>query len=138
MRAFIFTTDALFAVILMAFLVLAALTLLQRTALLTDNSIQLHNLCYDSIRVMEHTSILERAITQNRTDEMRYVVNSLPPNICATTNIYLGNGTLIARSSTVGCDCSAARDLVTAKRSFLAANGSSNAEYYGEVQGCYR
>lgn len=135
-KAFIFTTDALLAVILSAFLIYATFSTLDRAAAFEDRTTPVQRVSEDALAAMEETGILARSLQETRTDEIRSVLGGLPSGMCAEVDIYANSSPVLSASRT-GCSCADAQELTAARRSFVALNGSSQIEAHAEITGCY-
>lgn len=135
-NAFIFTTDALLAVVLSSFLLIAIFSTLGRLGPSKGSERALSALLGDVLVVAEKADILPYEVAGNRTQEMRTLLNALPANVCAEVRVY-ERGALLLQASRIGCYCTG--DITAARRSFIAHNAwGTQAEYIAVISGCYR
>lgn len=136
---FILTTDALLAVLVSMFLAISSIALLNRAEGVVDYpTLVLDRLSSDALLAMEKTSVLSRAVEQNRTDELHGVMNGFPENFCGELAVYRSNGSLLLAAYQVGCGCDRAEDMVVARRSFISRADGAMQLNYAELAGCYR
>ena len=133
-RGFIFTTDALLALLLSAFLLYITYSTLDRVTKAESYSGEMRTLSRDTLAAMEESGLLARAVQQSRNDEIRGVLDALPPNTCADAAVY--STSIVVAAQRTGCNCTNASTVVAAQRTFVAIMGSTQVEGRAVMHAC--
>jgi len=135
-RAFIFTLDAILAVILCSILFFSTYYLLAKFQYSVVRETALINICSDVLTSLEKNRTLQNSIIYSRTSDIRNVLNNLPSNTCSDLVIYSYNNKPLLITAKTGCNCTASRSLVV--RSFVIpeSNGTLST-YMAKMGACY-
>lgn len=136
-KAFIFTLDAILAVVLCSILFFTTYSLLAKFQYSVVRETTLGDVCSDVLTSLEKNHTLQDSIYYSRTSEIRDVLNNLSSNICSNLIIYSSENKPLLVAARVDCNCTGSRSLVV--RSFVIpeSNGTLS-EYMAKMEACYR
>jgi len=132
-RGFIFTTDSLLAIIVCVFIAVSSLALSAKFSEPVDRARPLAEAGRDFMAALEKNGTLGQAAVSGNTAGITDALDGLPFTYCASIQL-LENGTEMAQVNRTGCSCDV--EIVTAYRTFLARNGSSEKEMSARFGGC--
>jgi hypothetical protein len=136
-KAFIFTLDAILAIILCSIIFLFTYSLLTKFQYSVVRETALTDACSDVLTSLEKNGTLRNSVYYSRTSDIRDVLSNMSSNICSSITVYSSSNQplLIARRS--DCNCAGDRSLIM--RSFvIPQNNGTMSEYIAEMEGCYK
>ncbi|MFA5141593.1 MAG: hypothetical protein WC471_01325 [Candidatus Woesearchaeota archaeon] len=119
-KAFIFTLDALFALLLAMTFFAYIFTYMGHSAN-SFNNIDLLNMVDDSLNALEKSSALSNAVKSGSTASILAYINAMPTQICARVSLYSSSETLLYSVSGTGCG-TLPSDYNTGRRIFVVNN----------------
>jgi hypothetical protein len=136
-KAFIFTLDAILAIVLCTIMLLFTFSLLTKFQYSVVRDTALSDACSDVLTSLEKNHTLKNAIYYSRTSDMSNVLSNISSNICSTITIYSSNNQPLLVAKRADCSCTGSRSLIV--RSFVVpqSNGTLS-EYMAKMEGCYK
>jgi len=138
-KGFVISFDAVIALLLLTSLIVAATSYLSTVEFKAGNSLSLKEITMDSLTVLEKSGKLEKAISTDKSSEVRAFLNKLPYNVCADLRVYSGNDLsnhefLVLRP---GCKQNF-KESATIERSVVVESGGNVSIYLAELRAWYR
>ncbi len=133
-KGFIYTLDAIFALVIAAIIIFASFQYLSQTHIARFNRSDLFRLSNDALAVMERNSGLSNVISGSMSSVQSYL-NSLPAQVCGNLTVLSTSSMLIGNAVKSGCDNAGVDELVVARRVFVHSNSST---YYARLEAWYR
>lgn len=133
-KGFIYTLDAIFALMIAAIIIFASFQYLSQTHIARFNRSDLYRLSNDALAVMERNSGLSNVVSGSTSSAQNYV-NSLPAQVCGNLTVLSTGNSLIGNAVKSGCDSANVDELVVARRIFVHSNSST---YYAKLEAWYR
>jgi hypothetical protein len=131
-KAFIFSLDAVIAVIIAGMMLLACFFYLSQTSTNIYKSQDLYKVSSDSLTILEKGNTLKTAVEANSTAAIQQFLNSLPGQFCGNITIYTSASASLLSAQKTGC--SSENEFSTAIRAFIAGN----TEYYAKMELWYK
>jgi hypothetical protein len=132
-KAFIFSLDAIFAIIIAGLMILVCFFYLSQTNTNTHANQDTYKLALDSLTILEKDRTLKDAIEINSTAAIQQFLESFPEQFCGSITIYTSSSAEILSAQKTGC--SAKNKTAVIVRSFIADNSDI---YYAKMQAWYR
>lgn len=133
-RGFIYTLDAIFALVIAAVIILASFQYLSQTHIARFNRSDLYRLSNDVLSVLERNSGLSNVVFGSVSNTQSYL-NSLPVQVCGNLTIFSTGNSVVSAVQKTGCNSANVDDLVVARRVFVHSNSST---YYAKLEAWYR
>ncbi|MBS3158574.1 hypothetical protein J4206_04770 [Candidatus Woesearchaeota archaeon] len=133
-KGFIYTLDAIFALVIAATIILASFQYLSQTHIARFNRSDLGRLSNDALAVLERDSGLSNVVSGGTSSVQSYL-NSLPVQMCGNLSVFSTGSSLINSIQKTGCDSADVDELVVARRVFVHSNSST---YYARLEAWYR
>ncbi|MFH1255982.1 MAG: hypothetical protein V1494_01685 [Candidatus Diapherotrites archaeon] len=135
-NGFVVSLDALFS-LLVAFLLLATSAYyFSQAGVGAFQSNQLKRFSNDALAVLEKSGALEKAVKDNKTNDLKQFLNRLPSNYCFSLKIFSANDLNNAVLSTATPSCPADySELSSAQRSFIVSGSYNRSFYLAELNG---
>ncbi len=133
-RGFIYTLDAIFALVIAAVIILASFQYLSQTHIAKFNRSDLYRLSNDVLAVLERNSGLSNVVSGSVSNTQSYL-NSLPVQVCGNLTIFSTGNSMVSAVQKTGCNSANVDDLVVARRIFVHSNSST---YYAKLEAWYR
>ena len=136
-KAFIFTLDAILAVILCSILFLFTYSLLAKVQYSVVRETTLVDVCSDVLTSLEKNHTLQNSVYYSRTSDIRDILNNLSSTVCSNLMIYSSENTPLLVIARTDCNCTGSRSLLV--RSFVVpeSNGTLS-EYMAKMEVCYK
>ena len=137
-RGFAISLDAILAMFVLFSIILASVFYLSQIEQNASRSNYLKEFSMDAATVLEKSGKFERAILNNRTNELRTFLNKMPYSICSEIKLYSENeSTAKIVLLRPGCrqDYS---ELASITRSFIVEKNYDLNYYYAEFNSWYR
>lgn len=122
-KAFIFTLDALFA-LLLAMTFFAYIFTYMESSNNQFNNLDMLNMADDSLNALEKSSALFTAVKSGSTASILTYINAMPAQICARVSLYSSSQTLLHTVSGTGCG-TLPSDYNTGRRVFVVNNAAN-------------
>lgn len=136
-KAFIFTLDAILAIILCSILFLFTYSLLTNFQYSVVRDTALTDVCSDVLTSLEKSNTLQNAVYYSRTSDISNILTNLSTNICSTVTIYSSSNQPLLVAKRTDCNCTVSRSLVV--RSFvLPQSNGTMSEYMAKMEACYK
>ncbi len=139
MKGFVFSLDALIAMLLLITMFITATIYFNQVEFKENINIVLKQIAMDSITVLEKNGKIENAIKQNQVNELRSFLNKLPKSICGEIKIYktsdLTNPELIVLKE--NCEQNFLESALI-KRSIIVKNEKEIELYLSEIKTWYK
>lgn len=133
-KGFIYTLDAIFALVIAATIIIASFQYLSQTHIARFNRSDLYRLSNDALTVLERNSGLSNVISGSTSSVQNYL-NSLPTQVCGNLSVFSTSNSLISSIQKTGCNSANVDDLVVARRVFVHSNSST---YHARLEAWYR
>ena len=136
-KAFIFTLDAILAIILCSIIFLFTYSLLTKFQDSVVRETALTDACSDVLTSLEKNGTLRNSVYYSRTSDIRDVLSNMSSNICSSITIYSSSNQPLLLAKRPDCSCTGDRSLIV--RSFVIpqSNGTIS-EYMAKMEGCYK
>ena len=136
-RAFIFTLDAILAIILCSILFFFTYSLLARIQYSVVRETILTDICSDVLTSLEKNHTLQNSVYYSRTSDMRSILSNLSSTVCSNIIIYSSDNKPLLTTTRTDCNCTASRSVLV--RSFVVpqTNGTLS-EYMAKMEACYK
>ena len=136
-KAFIFTLDAILAVILCSILFLSTYSLLTKLQYSVVRETTLVDVCSDVLTSLEKNHTLQNSVYYSRTSDIRDILNNLSSTVCSNLMIYSSENTPLLVIARTDCNCTVTRSLLV--RSFVVpeSNGTLS-KYMAKMEACYK
>ena len=131
-KAFVFSMDAIFAIIVAGLMLLACFFYLSQTTTNINNGQDIFRISLDSLAVLEKDGALKAAVEENSTAAVQSFLDSLPDRFCGNITIYTSSSVIVSSSQKAGC--TAKNESAVALRSFIAGNSTA---YYAKMGAWY-
>lgn len=103
-----FTLDAVMALVVASFLILASFNYISETQAINWNSPNIIKISFNSLAVLELSETLQSAIENSDVSEVEEFLNNLfPEQVCATIGVYDSADSLLLTALKTGCSSSA-------------------------------
>ncbi|HIH42785.1 TPA: hypothetical protein HA246_04010 [Candidatus Woesearchaeota archaeon] len=131
---FIYTLDAIFALVIAATIIIASFQYLSQTHIARFNRSDLGRLSNDALSVLERDSGLSNVVSGSTSNVQSYL-NTLPMQMCGNLSVFSVSNTLVGSIQKTGCDSASVDEIVVARRVFVHSNSST---YYARLEAWYR
>ena len=136
-KAFIFTLDAILAIIVCSILFVLTYHVLTKFQYSVVRTTELDDVCSDVLASLEKNHTLQNSIYYSRTSDIREVLNNLSSTVCSGIVIYSSQNAPLLVAQRADCNCTGSRSLVV--RSFVIPNSNGTlSEYLAKMEACYR
>ncbi|NYZ79112.1 hypothetical protein H0N99_03100 [Candidatus Micrarchaeota archaeon] len=136
-KAFIFTLDAILAIIVCSILFVLTYHVLTKFQYSVVRTTELDDVCSDVLASLEKNHTLQNSIYYSRTSDIREVLNNLSSTVCSGIVIYSSQNAPLLVTQRADCNCTGSRSLVV--RSFVIPNSNGTlSEYLAKMEACYR
>lgn len=135
-KGIILTLDAILAIIVSTIMFFYIFTTLFQINYSAKRDLLLTKIGQDILTSLEKNGTLQLETTNNRTVELREILNSLPPNICSTIEIYNPQNQIVLIFEKAGCNCTT--DYSTNVRSFVLVSSGVMNSYFAKSRVCYK
>lgn len=135
-KGIILTLDAILAIVVITLLFLYIFSTLYQINYSTTRDLQLTKIGQDMLTSLEKNGTLQFEVANNRTLELRRILDSLPANICSAIEIYNSQSQITLIAEKAGCNCTT--DYSITIRSFILAGSETMDEYFAMGKVCYR
>ncbi len=136
-KAFIFTLDAILAIIVCSILFVLTYHVLTKFQYSVVRNTELDDVCSDVLASLEKNHTLQNSIYYSRTSDIREVLNNLSSTVCSGIVIYSSQNAPLLVTQRADCNCTGSRSLVV--RSFVIPNSNGTlSEYMAKMEACYR
>ena len=133
-KGFIYTLDAIFALVIAATIILASFQYLSQTHIARFNRSDLGRLSNDALGVLERDSGLS-SVVSGSTSSVQSYLNTLPSQVCGNLTVFSVSSTLVGSIQKTGCNSAGVDEVVVARRVFVHSNSST---YYARLEAWYR
>jgi len=138
-NGFVISFDALAALLIFLVLLATATAYLAKAEFKAGSSLSLKETAMDCLAVLEESGKLEKAVSSDRSNELRGFLNTLPYSICADLRVYSQNdlntpALLVLRP---GCRQNF-RESATIQRSIVVESAPNPLFYIAELRAWYR
>lgn len=135
-RAFIFTLDALFAMLIAFMLILEITGIMASIPRSSISALDLYRLEGDALAGMDKDGTLAFALAQNSTPAISGYLTILPPRVCASVLVRQYPADAVVLANVQNCTCSS--DRVSTPRAFIrVGSGGTLERYIATMEGCY-
>ena len=131
---FIYTLDAIFALVIAATIIIASFQYLSQTHIARFNRSDLNRLSNDALAVLERDSGLSNVVSGSVSSVQSYL-NSLPVQVCGNLTVFSTGNSVVSAVQKTGCNSAGVDELVVARRVFVHSNSST---YYAKLEAWYR
>ncbi|MEM3556123.1 MAG: hypothetical protein QXF56_05375 [Candidatus Micrarchaeia archaeon] len=136
-KAFIFTLDAILALILCSLLFLLTYSLLVKFQYAGVRETALRDISSDILTSFEKNGTLQNSVRYSRTSEIQDVLNNISATICPMITVYSPMNTPILTTMRADCNCTGSRSVVV--RSFvLPESNGTLSKYIAKMETCYK
>jgi hypothetical protein len=136
-KAFIFTLDAILAIVLCTAIFLFTYSLLTKFQYSVVRDTALSDACSDVLTSLEKNHTLQNAVYYSRASDIRDILSNVSPGICSTITIYSSTNQPLLMAKRADCSCTGSRSLVV--RSFVVSNSNGTLSgYMAKMEGCYK
>lgn len=126
MRGFVLTTDSIVALVLTTSIIIMVNSSFMRVNESAWNDAQVERVSMDSLAVLEKSGALGRAVQQNSSAELLYIMSTENTPLCMVLNMSGGNGyNLSVEKSRCGSESG---KVFLSRRTFVAGNNFYTAE----------
>ena len=134
MKGFIFTLDAILALIAAALMITSSYFYLTGAQASEWGILDLNNMATDSLAALEINNDLENVITSGSASTLDTYLNSmLPGRMCGRIRVFNSARALLYSSMKTGCNISTTKTIAVSFRSFMAQDSI----YYAKMEGWY-
>lgn len=133
-RGIVLTLDAILAIVVSTILFFYIFSILYQINYSATRDILLTKVGQDVLTSLEKNGTLQYEVTNNRTLELRGILNYLPASICPNIEIYNSQNQVIMIVGKAGCNCTT--DYSTNIRSFVIVTGGTMSEYFARSTMC--
>ena len=136
-KAFIFTLDAIIAIVLCTILFSFAYSILSNFQYSTVRETSLFDTCADVLTSLEKNNTLQNAVYYSRNSEIRAILTNMSSNICSDLVIYSSDNQPLLIAQRADCNCTGSRSLLV--RSFVIPNDNGTLSvYFAKMEACYK
>ncbi len=136
-KAFIFTLDAILAIIVCSILFVLTYYILTKFQYSVVRNTELDDVSSDVLASLEKNHTLQNSIYYSRTSDIRQVLNNLSSTVCSSMVIYSSQNAPLLMAQRTDCNCTGSRSLIV--RSFVIPNSNGTlSEYMAKMEACYR
>jgi len=136
-RAFIFTLDAILALVLCSILFLFTYSLLTKFQYSGVRETILVDISSDVLTSLEKNKTLQNSVYYSRTSDIRNILNDLSSTVCSGITIYSSQNRPLLVASRSDCNCTGSRSVVV--RSFIIPeNNGTLSKYMAKMEACYK
>ena len=135
-KGIILTLDSILAILVSTIIFVYIFSILNQIDYSTNRNLLLNKIGQDVLTSLEKNGTLQYEVSNNRTLELRSVLNSLPANICSDIEIYNSQNSVVLIVEKAGCNCSSAYSATI--RSFVLIDTDSMSEYFARSRVCYK
>ncbi len=135
-KGIILTLDAILAIIVSTVIFLYIFLTLNKTNYSATRDLLLNKIGQDVLTSLEKNGTLQFEVANNRTTELRGILNSLPANICLSIEIYNSQNQVVLIVEKAGCNCMT--DYSINVRSFVLISSDAMDEYFAKSRVCYK
>ncbi|NYZ78589.1 hypothetical protein H0N99_00400 [Candidatus Micrarchaeota archaeon] len=136
-RAFIFTLDAILAIILCTILFFSAYSILSQFQYSTVRDTALFDVSADVLTSLEKNNTLRNAIYYSRNSDISAILSNSSSNVCSDLVIYSSDNKPLLIAQRADCKCTGSRSLLV--RSFIIPNSNGTlSAYFAKMEACYK
>lgn len=136
-KAFIFTLDAILAMLLCSILFLFTYSLLSNLQYSVVRETTLVDVCSDVLTSLEKNHTLRDSIYYSRTSDIRDILNNLSSTVCSNLVIYSSDNKPLLMAARTDCNCTGSRSLLV--RSFVTPEDNGTlSKYMAKMEACYK
>lgn len=136
-KAFIFTLDAILAIIICSILFSYTYLILASLQYSTVGDVTLLSVSSDVLTSLEKSHTLQNSVYYSRTSDIRNVLNNLSSTVCSDIVVYSSDNTPLLMAKRSDCNCTTSRSLLV--RSFvMPQNNGTLSEYLAKMEACYK
>ena len=132
-KAFIFSLDAIFAIVIAAIMILACFFYLSKTTTNIYQEQDLYKILSDSLAVLEKDDTLKLAAETDSAATLQQFLNSLPYRYCGNITIYTSSQSAVLSAKKDGCAIK--NETTVAYRNFILSNHTT---HYARFEGWYK
>lgn len=135
-KAFIFTLDAILAIIICSILFFYTYSILASLQYSAASEVTLFSISSDVLTSLEKSHALQNSVYYSRTSDIHAVLGNLSSTVCSNIVIYSSSNQPLLIAKRSDCNCTTSRSLLV--RSFVIpqSNGTLS-EYLAEIETCY-
>ena len=136
-RAFIFTLDAILAMLLCSILFLFIYSVLSKLQYSMTRETTLVDVCSDVLTSLEKNHTLQDSIYYSRTSDIRSILNDLSSTVCSNLVVYSSDNKPLLIAARSDCNCTGSRSLMV--RSFVIPEDNGTlSKYMAKMEACYK